>query len=131
MLAVSLFEFHIRGGLIFMLPLSIMALANLGITLLVLLSLLKKNNIGSIWLESIKSIGGLAAAWGTLSTIFGLFNIFSAIESSKEGFPIQVIAGGLQTALITIIYGVLILCFSLLLYIILQAMCPKKILTGN
>lgn len=109
-----------------MFPLSAMALVNLGLTSFILFSLVKKNVISPAWLESILHIGGLAAAWGTWSTIYGLFNIFKAIESSDKDFPIQVIAGGLQTALITIIYGVLILCISLFLYITFRAISSQK-----
>lgn len=120
MLATSFSDLHIEGGRIFMYPLSIMALLNILIIAFIIFSLVKKNVINPKWLESIKHIGGLAAAWGTWSTIYGLFNIFKAIESSDESFPIQVIAGGLQTSLITIIYGVLIFCISMLAYIALK-----------
>lgn len=126
MLATSFSDLHIEGGRIFMYPLSIMALLNVLIIAFIIFSLVKKNVINPKWLESIKHIGGLAAAWGTWSTIYGLFNIFKAIESSDESFPIQVIAGGLQTALITIIYGVLIFCISLLAYIALKLTASYK-----
>ncbi len=126
MLVTSFSDLHIQGGRIFMYPLSIMALLNILITVFVIFSLVKKNAINPNWLESVKNIGGLAAAWGTWSTIYGLFSIFKAIESSDESFPIQTIAGGLMTALITIIYGVLIFCFSLLIYISLKLSTSSK-----
>lgn len=126
MLASTFLELHIEGGRIFMYPLSIMALLNILITVFIIFTLVKMDTIHTRWLESIKHIGGLAAAWGTWSTIYGLFNIFKAIESSEESFPIQMIAGGLQTALITIIYGVFIFCFSLLAYIVLKLTASNK-----
>jgi hypothetical protein len=126
MLATSFSDLHIQGGRIFMYPLSIMAVLNILITVFVIFSLVKKNIINPNWLESVKNIGGLAAAWGTWSTIYGLFNIFKALETSENEIPIEMIAGGLQTALITIIYGVLILCLSLLAYIVLKLTASNK-----
>lgn len=120
MLATSFLDLHAQGGSIFMYPLSIMAFVNIIIILFIIFSLVKKKDINPNWLKAIKNIGGLAAAWGTWSTIYGLFNIFKAIEASEENIPIQMIAGGLQTALITIIYGVLIFCISLLACISLK-----------
>ncbi len=126
MFGKSFSDLHIEGGLTFMFPLSILAFLILAILVFVIFSMVKKNELNPSWFESIKNIGGLAAVWGTLSTIFGLFNIFRAIESSMDDIPLQMIAGGLQTALITIIYGVLIFCISLFLYTILKAINSQK-----
>jgi hypothetical protein len=111
---------HIVGGMRYMLPLSLMALVNIAIFIFIVFSGIKKNPIHPNWLESIKQIGALAAAWGTWSTIAGLFQAFDALEASPEIIPFQVIMGGMKVAVITVLYGLLIFCVSMLAYIILK-----------
>jgi len=119
-LASSLFTLHVEGGIVYMTPLSVMALANIAILIFIIFSGIKKNAIHPNWLESIKQIGSLAAAWGTWSTIVGLFQAFGALEASPEIIPFQVIMGGMKVAVITVLYGLLIFCISMLAYIIIK-----------
>ncbi len=120
MLVSSFIDLHIEGGMVYMLPMSLMLLANICIFIYTLVAAVQKKEINSKWLEAIKQIGGLAAAWGTLSTIIGLFYAFDALEASKDIIPFQVIMGGLKVALITVLWGLIIFCLSLLAYIILK-----------
>lgn len=126
MLASSLIELHIEGGIIFTFPLLLMLVTNVCIIIYLLLARILKKQFNAKWLEALKQIGGLSAAWGTWSTIYGLLQIFEAIESASETIPQEVIAGGLQVALITILYGILIFCFSLFIYIILKLSLRKQ-----
>jgi len=120
MLAFSFSDLHIQGGMAFMLPLSLLFTINIVIFIYVLLAVVQKKQFNTKWLEAIKQIGGLAAAWGTWSTIFGLFQAFDAIEASPEVIPFPVICGGLKVASLTVLYGLAIFCLSLLSYIILK-----------
>lgn len=72
------------------------------------------------YLEAIKQIGVLAAVFGSLGTIIGLFAAFDALEGMKEVLPFQVIMGGMKVAVITVIYGLFIFCLSMLAYILLK-----------
>lgn len=124
---ISFLELHLMGGSIFMFPLSLLFLANISITLFVIFSMIKKTKINTNWIESIKHIGLLAAVWGTFSTIEGLFQAFDAIEASAEEIPLQIICGGLKVALITVLYGLIIFCISLLDYIILKLVARPSV----
>jgi len=116
----SFFELHDTGGTVFMAPITLLALIIIGIAAYILISSFQKKQISDQWLESIKQIGGLAAVWGTWSTLIGLLQAFNAIENSPEEIPFRVICGGMKVALLTVLYGVLVYCFALLFYIILK-----------
>lgn len=116
----SFFELHNTGGTVFMTPITLLALIIIGIAAYILISSFQKKQISDQWLESIKQIGGLAAVWGTWSTLIGLLMAFNAIENSPEEIPFKVICGGMKVALLTVLYGVLVYCFALLFYIILR-----------
>ena len=86
----------------------------------------KKKQFNTKWLEAVKQIGGLAAAWGVLSTIIGLFNAFDALEAMNEMVAPQIIMGGLKVAVITVIYGLSIFCVSMFAYIILKLVSSQS-----
>jgi hypothetical protein len=113
-------DVYISGGVMYMHPLSLCLLINIGILIYISLSILQKKQFNLNWLEGLKQIGTLAAAWGTFSTIFGLFQAFNALEASPEIIPFQVIMGGMKVAVITVLYGLIIFCFSMSAYIILK-----------
>ena len=120
MLASSLINLHIDGGIIFTIPLLLMLIINICIIIYLLLARIQLKQFNAKWLEAIKQIGGLALGWGTLSTTIGLFQAFDAIERTKEMWPIQIIMGGLKVAIITVNYGLFIYCISMLSYIIFK-----------
>ncbi|MBY0434128.1 MAG: MotA/TolQ/ExbB proton channel family protein [Cyclobacteriaceae bacterium] len=127
MLASTFYSLHVEGGMTFMAPLSIIFLIIIGLLGFVIFSAVQKKSIQPIWLETIKQLGRLALAWGTFSTIIGLFEAFDAIEGSPDvvwGLPI--ICGGLKVAIITVLYGLIIYCISLLSYIILKFISTSK-----
>jgi hypothetical protein len=120
MLAISFYDLHIEGGIFFTFPLFLMLAANFSILVYLVIAQVQKKQLSTKWLEAVKQIGGLAAAWGLLSTIIGLFGAFDALEAMKEMAPQQMIMGGLKVAVITAIYGLSIFCLSMLAYIILK-----------
>ncbi len=125
MLGITFYNLHIEGGPFYMFPLSFLFLINICIFIYVLLAVIQRKPFNMKWLEAIKQIGGLAAAYGTWSTIYGLFMAFDALESSKDIIPFQVIMGGLKVAVITVLWGLVIFCLSLLAYIILKLTSQK------
>ena len=120
MILLTVFDWHVEGGLPFMAPLSVLLAVNVCIVLFIVASLILKKEVGERWFGVIKQIGGLAAAWGTFGTIAGLYGAFKALEATPEVLPFQVIMGGLKVGMITVIYGLAIYCISLLAYIILK-----------
>jgi len=120
LLASTLSEFYTSGGTIWMHPLTLCLIAIICLVIYVVLLQIQKKQIRLALVEAIKQIGVLALAWGTFSTIAGLFQAFDALEAIKEMLPFQVIMGGMKVALITVLYGLIIFCLSMVAYIILK-----------
>ena len=120
MIAISFYSLHIEGGPPYMFPLLLLFVLNIGIFIYILITMIQKKPFNPKWLEAIKQIGGLAAAYGTFGTLIGLFFAFDALEALEVMIPLQVIMGGLKVALVTVLYGLIIFCLSLLAYIILK-----------
>jgi hypothetical protein len=118
-------DLNVQGGMPFMLILNVLLVANLGLIIYVIAAFIRQRQVDGRLLETIKQVGGLAAAWGTWSTILGLFYAFDAIEGSKEIIPFPVISGGLKVAVITVLYGLIIFCHSLIAYIGLNLSKPQ------
>jgi hypothetical protein len=118
MLAISITELHNDGGIVFMVPLSILLTINIGLVISIF-RLSQKGNV-SKFIEAVRQIGVLAAAFGAACTILGLFQAFSWLASHEEGSSFQVIMGGMRVAVITAMYGLFIFCLSFLSYIILK-----------
>ncbi|HWA34036.1 MAG TPA: MotA/TolQ/ExbB proton channel family protein [Cyclobacteriaceae bacterium] len=110
-------DLNVQGGRPFMYVLNLLLMVNTVLILYVITVFSLGKNVDPRLIETIKQIGGLAAAWGTWSTILGLFYAFDAIEGSKEIIPFPVIAGGLKVAVITVLYGLIIFCHALVAYI--------------
>ncbi len=119
MLAISITELHSDGGIVFMVPLSILLTINIGLVIYSIFRFSQKRDI-SKFVEAVRQIGVLAAAFGAASTILGLFQAFGALSRGNQVWPFQVIMGGMRVAVITAMYGLFIFCFSLLSYIILK-----------
>ncbi len=119
MLAISITELHNDGGIVFMVPLSILLTINIGLIIYSIFRLSQKRDV-SKFVEAVRQIGVLAAAFGAASTILGLFQAFGALSRGNQVWPFQVIMGGMRVAVITAMYGLFIFCLSLLSYIILK-----------
>ncbi|MEQ1588048.1 MAG: MotA/TolQ/ExbB proton channel family protein [Cyclobacteriaceae bacterium] len=120
MLIATLSELYSWGGTIWMHPITFLFLINIGIFAFILISIFTKKQFPTKWIDATKQIAGLALAWGTFSTIVGLFQAFDALENSKDIIPFQMIMGGLKVALITALYGLIVFCISQLAYIIFK-----------
>jgi len=117
-----MYDIYLAGGPPYMHPLSLILFINLGLIIFVIIAKLQKKNLNRNFLEAIRQLGGLALAWGALSTLVGLFFAFDALEGMKETLPLNVIMGGLKVALITVLYGLMIFIFSLISFIGLRSM---------
>lgn len=110
-------DLHIEGGVIYMVPLTLLLLSNLGLIAFVLFS---KTQNKQFWIEAIRQIGLLALVWGAFSTMVGLYQAFGDLSNMIEPLPFTVIMGGLKVALITALYGLVIFIFSLIGFISLK-----------
>jgi hypothetical protein len=117
-----MYDIYLAGGPVFMHPLSLILFINLGLIIFVVITTLQKKKLNKNFLEAIRQLGGLALAWGALSTLVGLFFAFDSLEGMKETLPLNVIMGGLKVALITILYGLIIFIISLISFIGLRSM---------
>ncbi len=116
---------HIEGGILFMAPLTLLLMLNLGIIIVASISAASKKQVNPIWLETIKQIGVLAFVWGTFSTLMGFYFAFDDLSTMAETLPFNVIMGGLKVALITLLYGSIICSISLLSYLGLKIVNRK------
>lgn len=125
-LTFSITQFHQDGGTIFMYPLSTLLLINVCLIIYQVTRIGQKKSLVPKQIEIVKQIGLLAAAFGALCTILGLFEAFGALSRGNQVWPFQVIMGGMKVALITALYGLLIYCISLFAYILLQLTSTKS-----
>jgi hypothetical protein len=110
-------DFTVIGGAIFMVVLNVLFVGNMGLILYLVVRMFQNLPINERLLETVKQVGGLAAAFGAWSTILGLFYAFGAIETAKEMIPVQVIFGGLKVGVIAVLHGLVIFCHALFAYI--------------
>lgn len=113
-------DFHITGGMPFMIPLSLLLVTNLGLIVILFSAAMQKKQLNSALLELVRQIGLLALVWGILSTVIGLYQAFGSLSQMTETLPLNVIMGGLQVALITAEYGLIIFVVSLVSHVVLR-----------
>ena len=116
----NLINTYRAGGVEYMHPITLLFLSNLGVVIYVVFNLLKKKSIDKKWIETIKHLGGLALAVGTIGTLISLFFAFNALEASKEIIPFPIIMGGLKVALINILYGLFVFIISMIVYVAMK-----------
>lgn len=117
---MSLSDFYVSGGVEYMHVMTFILLLNMALIIYVAFFNAQKKVIHDKWIETIKQLGGFALAWGAFSTLVGLFEAFGDLSTSQEILPFQVIMGGLQVALITVLYGFCVFHFSIFAVIILR-----------
>ena len=116
----TLIETYRAGGGVYMHPLTLLFLFNIGVIGYIIFCKMNRKTLHSAWIETLKHVSGLAVAFGTFGTLVGLFIAFNALESSETIIPFQVIMGGLKVALINVLYGLIIFFVSMLAYIALK-----------
>jgi hypothetical protein len=114
---MSIYELHYIGGMPFMIPLSIILIAIVG---LIIVTAIRGEGVNSKWIVAIKQLGGFALAWGAFSTLVGFYQAFSDLSQMKEMLPLNIIMGGLKVALITTLYGFGVFLFAQIALIALK-----------
>ncbi len=122
---MSLSELYVSGGASYMHPISLVFIITLGIIVFIIYRILVKKPVHPKWIEAVKQLGGLGLALGVFGTLVGFFQMFGALEETKELLPFQMIMGGTKVALINVLYGLLTFCFSLVAYILIKLQKPN------
>ncbi len=117
---MSLSDLYVAGGAQFMHAISIPFIGNLILIVITIFQIIQKKTVNQKLIEMGKQLGGLALALGVIGTVVGLFQAFDALESSQDIIPFPVIMGGLKVAIITVLYGLIVYCISLVAYILLK-----------
>jgi hypothetical protein len=110
---MNIIEFHYVGGLIWMIFLSLTLVVNIILIVRVAIFYSQQKQVNKNYLDLIRQIGGFALAFGAFSTLVAFFQAFRDLSAMAEMIPIQHIYGGLQVALITVLYGFGIFLFTL------------------
>lgn len=105
---MSILDLHREGGMVYMTPLTIVFLINLGLIFYAFYVKMQHKAIQERLLETIKQLGGFALAFGAFGTLIGLFFAFGSLSEMSEALPLSTIMGGLKVALYTTIYGFII-----------------------
>jgi flagellar motor component MotA len=71
------------------------------------------------WLDAILFWGGFAVICGVLGTLIGIIVAAQAIEAVGD-VSTPLVWGGIKVALLTSVFGILILAFAALLWFVLQ-----------
>src|SRR5688500_16628374 len=95
----SLMDTYLAGGGEYMHHLTLRSLFNIGVIGYIIFCRINKKEFRAGWIEVIKHVSGLAVAYGTFGTLFGLFIAFGVLETSEQIIPFRVIMGGLKVAL--------------------------------
>jgi hypothetical protein len=101
------------GGLTWMVFLSFTLVINIILLVRVAIFYSQQKQINKNYLDLIRQIGGFALAFGAFSTLVAFFQAFRDLSAMAEMIPIQHIFGGLQVALITVLYGFGIFLFTM------------------
>lgn len=110
-------KLHVAGGMEWMAPLTIIFLVNIFLTIFLLVKWYSKGISHERGISLVKEIGIFALAFGVLGTVQGLFMAFGSLSEMTETLPLSVIMGGMQVAMITALYGLIIFLVSLALFL--------------
>lgn len=121
-----MYDLYVSGGVMYMHPITLVFIINLIVIGYVVLNRFQDKAISLKWIESIKQLGMLGLVLGALGTMIGFFQMFGALEEMKETLPLNVISGGVNAAIINLLYGLIVFCSSLLAYIILKIADKEK-----
>lgn len=108
-----------------MIPIDISLVAVIAVMVFLFSKQLTGKTLPGVWLETLRHLGSLSLVIGAFGTLVGLFQAFGALGEIKEGLPFYVIAGGMQVALITVLYGSIVYMLAMISYLILKILGKK------
>lgn len=104
----------VAGGLLFTLPLTVLAAAVIGIAIRTAVSIRMGGANQAFWTRLLFHVGLFALVLGILSQAIGLYQMMSAIEAVGNVSP-AIVMGGLKVSMIAPLFGLIILLAAMLL----------------
>jgi hypothetical protein len=123
----TMYDLYVSGGVMYMHPITLVFIINLIVIGYVAINRLQHKAINLKYTEAVKQLGTLGLVLGALGTMIGFFQMFGALGEMKETLPLNVISGGVNAAIINLLYGLIIFCISLLTYIIFKLTDKEKV----
>lgn len=118
---MNLTQLHTEGGTVWMIPIDVGFIAVLAVLVFLISRRMKGEPLPKKWLDALRHLGGLSLLLGVFGTIAGLYQAFGALSVFKpDGWPFHIIAGGMEVALITVLYGCIVHMVALVGYIVLK-----------
>jgi biopolymer transport protein ExbB/TolQ len=121
-------ELFYEGGALFMGILTLLFLVAISLSVIygnqIRLSKTIDVNVLTHRLTYIKSVGLFSLVFGVLGSLLGLFEGFGSI-SQVGSVPPEILMGGIQIAMITTIYGVIIFLISHIIWFALDSRMNK------
>lgn len=108
-----MWKYHLAGGVVYMIPLTILFLLNIGLIAYALFRSVQEKPMPAVIQPAITQVAGLALAWGVFATVVALFQAFQSLSEMQEPPPFAVIMGGLKVGFITTLYGLIIFVISM------------------
>lgn len=118
-------DLFFAGGLLFMLPLTVLAVLVLGVALKASMTIRSRGEDASSWSRILFHLGLLAFVLGILSQAIGLYQMMTAIEAAGDVSP-AIVMGGLKVSSIAPIYGLIIFIMAILLRLTLDVGSQQK-----
>lgn len=131
MLAFSLVDLHVEGGIEYISPLTILFVVNVALLLYSFVQIGQGKKLAPLLLETIKQIGNLIMALGIFGTLVGFLQMFDALEAMKETLPLSVISGGVKVALLAVIYGCVLYSLNTCGFIVLNILVKRQSQRGT
>ncbi|HYF70115.1 MAG TPA: MotA/TolQ/ExbB proton channel family protein [Ohtaekwangia sp.] len=120
-------KLHVEGGMEWMAPLTIIFLVNIVLAISCLVKVYAKGIVQERGILLVKELGIFALAFGVLGTVKALFMAFGSLSEMTETLPLNAIMGGLQVAMITALYGLIIFLVSLAFFLGLRYVVKTQI----
>ncbi len=109
-----MFDLLAQGGYLFMLPLTLLALAVVGTAIWAFAAQFRGSAVAGA--RAVFHLGLFAFVLGLLSQAISLYQMFAAIESVGGSVAPALVVGGLRVSLIAPVFGVLIFVVALVLH---------------
>lgn len=119
-------RYHIEGGPVWMIPLSVIFVIIIGMVVSLAVTLIQRKPMPDSRLEMVRQLGLLALVWGVFSTVVGFYQAFDSLSKIDPPLPLEIIMGGLRVALITANYGMIIFLVALLAHLILKQVAKSQ-----
>jgi hypothetical protein len=115
-----MYDLYVSGGVMYMHPISLVFIATLIVIGFCAIQQIQKKSVSIKWVNAIKQLGALGLALGALGTMIGFFQMFGALGEMKDTLPLNVISGGVNAAIINLLYGLIVFCISMFAFIIFK-----------